>query len=231
MKILFLKHYKTAIIVFLLVLLAIKTVSAMGPTVTFYENLYEQKAENVQDKEKELDYAQYELCVVTVKLANTKLVDHHSGEAVLQTEDYARVANKSRLKCVDQPKKKVQVAETVQPEVQPMQTCVKTTAGEDQNQYVRYASEISNNDLDFLATLNAENGLWDPKRRSSFEDSWGFCQFHRAWHSKTVDDPRFFSDPKWQLDQCWRAYKGGTRFYGFDVRGPHKKQFSCPTGT
>lgn len=102
----------------------------------------------------------------------------------------------------------------------------KKDVGEDQNQYVRYASKISNNDLDFLATLNAENGLWDHRRRATNgEPSYGFCQIHTYWHSNIVNDPRFFTDPFWQLDKCWELYTGGTRFYGYDVRHKHYDKF------
>jgi len=110
----------------------------------------------------------------------------------------------------------------------------KLNVGEDQQQWVRYASRISGNDLDFLATLEAENGLWSPDRQSNVydgvgpngrEDSYGFCQFHRNWHKDKVDDPRFFSDPQWQLDQCYEAYKGGTTFYGFYHRKKHFNKF------
>lgn len=113
--------------------------------------------------------------------------------------------------------------------------CFKHTAGDDQNQYVRIAAEISNNDLDFLATLDMENALWQPDRQSNVvqsngirEDSWGFCQFHRPTWGNIVGDSRFFTNPRWQLEQCWEHYKGGTRFYGYDVRHLAQKHFTCP---
>lgn len=98
----------------------------------------------------------------------------------------------------------------------------KIGVGEDQNQYVRYASKISGNDLEFLATLEAENGLWKLDRQSEVrnaygvrEDSWGFCQILRTpEHAKILDDPRFFTDGFWQLEQCWKLYQEGTTFYG-----------------
>jgi hypothetical protein len=112
------------------------------------------------------------------------------------------------------------------------QVYVKINVDEDQQQYVRYASQISNNDLDFLATLEAESGLWTPDRRSNvvdasgnLEPSYGFCQIHAGYHPEVVNDPRFFSDPFWQLDQCWKLYSGGTRFYGADHRHKHKHKF------
>ena len=105
--------------------------------------------------------------------------------------------------------------------------CYKHTAGEDQNQYVKIAAEISDNDLDFLSTLDAENGLWTPDRVHGDGVGHGFCGFSYPWHKPTIEDPRFKSDPKWQLEKCYKAYKGGTRFYGYDVRNSHKDNFTC----
>lgn len=105
-------------------------------------------------------------------------------------------------------------------------------------EYVDYAREISNWDIDFIATLEAENGRRDPKRQSLVpdnkrgmsangrEDSRGFCQLHRRRHKNIVDDPRFFSDPKRQLDQCRTKYKWWTKFYWYNVRKPLKSRFA-----
>lgn len=95
--------------------------------------------------------------------------------------------------------------------------------------YVQYAYEISGWDMDFVTTLSAENWGRDPnlqsyvidKNTGKREDSRGFCQFHRAWHSDKVDDPRFFADPYRQLDRCWDWYSWGTKFYWYYVR--HKE--------
>ena len=112
--------------------------------------------------------------------------------------------------------------------------CYKWTANDEQNQYVRYAAKISNNDLNFIATLDAENGLWKPDRQSNVwnngvrEPSYGFCMIHRSYHPKIANDPRFFSDPYWQLDTCWRLYSEGTKMYGYDNRWKHKTFFTCP---
>jgi len=94
-----------------------------------------------------------------------------------------------------------------------MQTYTKLNVDEDQNQYVRYASKISNNDLHFLATLEAENGLWTHDRIGVTADI-GFCQVSPYWHPGITNDPRFYSDPFWQLDKCYELYQGGTTFYG-----------------
>jgi len=104
-------------------------------------------------------------------------------------------------------------------------------------EYVRYAFSISNNDLDFVAMLDAENWRWDPHRQASVpdnrpwmsqngrEDSRWFCQLHRRRHRYIVDDERFWNDWKRQLDQCYNKYKWWTRFYWYDVRHLRKKLF------
>jgi len=106
----------------------------------------------------------------------------------------------------------------------------KVDVEEDQNQYVRYASKISNNDLDFLGTLEHENGLWthDRKHPTIGENGYydyGFCGTNAGWHPNVYNDPRFYGDPYWQLDQCWRMYEGGTTFYGYQHRASHFHQF------
>ena len=105
--------------------------------------------------------------------------------------------------------------------------CYKHTAGEDQNQYVRMAAKISNNDLNFLALLDAENGLWKHDRAGITND-YGFCQISPIYHSQVVNDPRFYKDPQWQLEQCYRLYIGGTPFYGKANIWKTKNNFTCP---
>ena len=101
---------------------------------------------------------------------------------------------------------------------------IKLNVGEDQNQYVRYASSISGDNLDFLATLNQENGLWTQDRVGITGDI-GFCQISPYWHPTITNDPLFYSDPYWQLDRCWELYSGGTRFYGSDLKANSYDQF------
>ena len=93
------------------------------------------------------------------------------------------------------------------------------------NDYQRYwmevAWKISNHDQNFLYMLKAENGLLSHDRQSNVykngirEPSFGFCQIHRGYHPEIVNDPKFFTDPKWQLEQCYRLWTGGTAFYGW----------------
>lgn len=111
-------------------------------------------------------------------------------------------------------------------------TCFKHTADERQNQYVRMASEISGNDKTFLALLDAENGLWTPTRKSTAVGSngyrdVGFCQINPGFHPKIFYDKRFLTDPKWQLEQCYKLYLGGTTFYGRRHISKTIKYFTC----
>jgi len=111
--------------------------------------------------------------------------------------------------------------------------CWKSGAPIEQNEYVIYASHISNGDLKFLATLEAENSLWSPDRQSNVvkkgkrEESYGFCQINKKYHPEIIGDERFFTDPFWQLDTCWKMYKGGVKFYGKAKAEKLKKRFIC----
>lgn len=146
-----------------------------------------------------------------------------SPQTTVKTEPVASV----------QPPKQSNTPSEVKVAVIAKKPCVKKNVGEDQQQWVRIASEISGNDLDFLATLEAENGLWSPFRQSDYvkngvrEPSYGFCQIHKGYHPEIVNDPRFFTDARWQLEQCWRLYKGGTKFYGKNNISKTKSRFVC----
>jgi len=106
--------------------------------------------------------------------------------------------------------------------------CYKKDVDEDQQKYVRMAAAISGNDLDFLATVNQENGLWTPDRIHNDGYGRGFCGFDTRWWNHIINDERFLTDPHWQLEQCYEKYVGGTRFYGFDIRHKSKPLFVCP---
>lgn len=110
-------------------------------------------------------------------------------------------------------------------------SCYKHTAGEDQNQYVRMAAEISGNDIDFLALLDAENGLWTHDRKHTTNSNgtvdWGFCGINSYYHPEVTNDERFFSDPYWQIQKCYDYYIGGVTFYGKSKIHITKQNFTC----
>ena len=104
----------------------------------------------------------------------------------------------------------------------------KKGASEEQQMYVDYAYDISGGNEKFVYLLESENGKWSIDRKSGIgywgynrikgkymkNYDYGFCQVSEQYHGKIVYDKRFFTDWKWQLDQCWKLYSGGTRFYG-----------------
>lgn len=105
----------------------------------------------------------------------------------------------------------------------------KKDVGEDQNQYVRMAAQISDNNLAFLATLNQENGLWkidrvSPKNKNGTRD-YGFCQLNSTYHWNFINSDGF-KDPKTQLEYCWNVYqKRPTAFYGYYKRANSINKF------
>lgn len=73
-----------------------------------------------------------------------------------------------------------------------------------------------NPDPIMIATFIAESWL-NPRSKSTTADNW-LCQLNYTYNKKIIDDPRFFSDWKWQADYCvskwsvanhniWVAYK------------------------
>jgi hypothetical protein len=95
---------------------------------------------------------------------------------------------------------------------------------------VDYAYDVSDGDLDFIHTIECENGMWEPLRQSNVvkewkrETSYGLCQRNTRWFSNIVNDPNF-SDPYWQIDTCWEMYNNRkeiwilhNRLYGYNNR-------------
>ena len=104
----------------------------------------------------------------------------------------------------------------------PDKNCSDTAykVGWNDNYWQDRAYEISGCDKNFVYLLEAENGMWDFKRRSEYykdgirEPSYGFCQIHAYYHPEIVNDERFFTDQEWQLKKCYELYKDGVEFYG-----------------
>lgn len=106
-----------------------------------------------------------------------------------------------------------------------VKTCYKKDVDKDQQQYVRIASDISGGDIRFLALLNGENGLWTLDRVHADGVGRGLCGISYPWHKDIIEDERFLTDAKWQIEQCYKLWKGGTKFYG-DIDGNLDK-FIC----
>lgn len=93
-------------------------------------------------------------------------------------------------------------------------------------------------DIEFIYLIESESGNWEIEQQSNIylkhengknvvcnsdnwsddcrrERSFGFCQINKVYHPRIVNDERFFSDPKWQMQQCYKLWKGGTKFFGY----------------
>lgn len=101
------------------------------------------------------------------------------------------------------------------------------------NEKVQYAWDISKGSLPFVATIEDENSQWSIDRKSNTGyyrngvkwHDYGICQISKYYHGKIVNDKRFFTDWKWQVDQCWNLYKNWTKFYGSKNVYKTKKRF------
>ena len=94
-----------------------------------------------------------------------------------------------------------------------------------------YEYKISGGDLDFLATMKAENGWYNMYQQSNVykngkrEESYWLCQMMRKYHPE-VNTKIFRESWEYQVEICWKKYKWGTKFYGFNVRNKYKNDFT-----
>jgi len=100
----------------------------------------------------------------------------------------------------------------------------KYNVGEDQNWVVKLASKISNNDLDWITTLERENGLWDMYRlhpNQNRDGSWDYsCGLNSYYHWPMIEKiiARTVSE-KEILEYCYEVYnKRHGAFYGYYKR-------------
>jgi CTP:phosphocholine cytidylyltransferase-like protein len=91
--------------------------------------------------------------------------------------------------------------------------------------------------MDFVLTLDSENGTWNKNRMSmivwanGYRDQ-GICQLNRKYHIKFINSPEFQNEYK-QVDYCWEVWKKGvlknrleTTFYWYNTRDRNRKNFS-----
>lgn len=114
--------------------------------------------------------------------------------------------------------------------VAPERLYQKKNVGEDQNHIVRYAAKVSNNNLDFLTTIEGENGIWTLDRQSKgvgFDGNraYGLCQFYYTFHKDFINSEDF-KDYKKQVDKCWELWsEKPTRFQAYHTRKRHYNKF------
>lgn len=91
-----------------------------------------------------------------------------------------------------------------------------------QNETVMIMSLVSDNDIDWIATWNAENGLIDPQRKHPYINrngtrDWG-CGLNSRYHSKFINSPAFYNDEA-NVKYCREVYlKRPTAFYAYKKR-------------
>lgn len=101
----------------------------------------------------------------------------------------------------------------------------KIGASHEQNTLIAWAYDKWR-DEKFIYLLEAEAGWrFDAVgvNKDGSKDS-GVCQINHYWHPEIVNNPNF-QDKYWQLEQCYRLYSGGTKFYGMSKIGKAKNNF------
>jgi len=92
-----------------------------------------------------------------------------------------------------------------------------------QNEKIKYAWEISHYDIDFIYTLNGENGLWTHDRiHDSSANTVGVDMgfgINSYFHPQIVSDTKFWNDWKWNIDRTYQLYAGNVTFYGHSTKG------------
>jgi len=100
------------------------------------------------------------------------------------------------------------------------------------NDKVMYRSSGTNSaSKEFVGLLEAENSAWNIRTRSNssywrpadtIEWYWrpagtywdfGFCQISNYYHPSKTENKRFYTDWKWQIDQCYKLWRWWTKFY------------------
>ena len=92
---------------------------------------------------------------------------------------------------------------------------------QEQQDVIDHAWEVSNGDMRFLYLLTGENGEYTYKRRhdpslNTMGVDMGTCGINSYFHPTIVNDPRFFTDMRWQIGECYRLYTEGTTFYAIN---------------
>ena len=91
-------------------------------------------------------------------------------------------------------------------------------------------SEVSNNDLDFLATMNGENGLLDMYRKHPTNKDgtvdWA-CGLNSAYHKDIIKRIKDKSASEQEIvEYCYKTYKQRpSAFYAYFKRNGEKYKF------
>lgn len=113
---------------------------------------------------------------------------------------------------------------------------VKKDVGEDQQRIVRMMAEVSNNNMDFLTTMNAENGLLDMYRKhpSNTNGTTDYaCGLNSAYHKPMIDKIiKKEVTEKEIIKYCYDVYiERPTAFYGYKKRANERNKFYYSTNS
>ena len=93
----------------------------------------------------------------------------------------------------------------------------------EQNEKIAYAYMISGNNIDFIYTINGENGLWTHDRvHNSGANTVGVDMgfgINSYFHPEIVNDDKFWNDWKWNIDRTFQLWDSGVTFYGYSKKG------------
>lgn len=168
------------------------------------------------------------LCSAERSLAGAKLVAYQRGEIFLAEVDLKRLLKKHKKICFGYSLGKIDVVNDSKLILAPSYY-EKLNVDEDQNQYVRMASTVSNNDFDFILTMEAENGLWTPDRRHTQNRNgtydFGFCGLNSRYHWNFIQSEEF-KNPRKQIEYCYNIFRQKPyRFYGYYKRNRYRNRF------
>jgi len=94
-------------------------------------------------------------------------------------------------------------------------------------EYIQYAYDIGWLDLVLLIECENWSRKLDKKSQVPWEESYGLCQINKYFHPKIVNDVRFFTDYKRQIDQCYKLMKWWTAFYGRERTNKNTDRKKC----
>lgn len=119
----------------------------------------------------------------------------------------------------------------------PSKIYAKEWMSNEQLAWAAYAYDISWGDHTFLHLIEAESG-WVSLDRKSNTGYWrngkkywdfGLAQISEYYHPEIVNDERYFTDYKFQLDKAYELYKGWTVFYWMNNVHKVAKKFTYIT--
>lgn len=144
------------------------------------------------------------ITILTIQITSEAIKAHTSSQEVVEVKK----PNPIDVTLVDTPWRTIPKLENGSPE---------------QNEKIAYAYKISGYDIEFIYTLNGENGEWThdrihPKTEGSTGTDYGFG-INGYYHPQIIADPKFWNNWEWNIDRTYQLYASNTTFYGYSKKG------------